>query len=348
MANKIISATSKNYYTGDPNGLVIIGIDTDPEVDIDNPRLDRSSNSKEPQQAMVDSMGIVGNIEPVEVIKITCDTSDPLAFIGQDGKPQKYKLEVNFGRWRIRAARKYNEQNNLKVGDPGYVQIKFMIAGRHDSNQIMAQRMMVENHHRRSIDPIEEAKEIQRLASLGMDIKELANALGMSVSSINNKLSLNKLTPNLQDKVSSGDLGPSVSYELSKLDNQEDQELAAEVLTEDNRKPSIQQTREVVQQIQNQNEQLSANPTDVQNTSTESVVRPVKPRKPNKAQIVEMRDALKGRYPQIESALSWVLTGNTEEFTEAIKSFQNEDTQDMPPMKPAQESDALGGTMTLQ
>lgn len=80
------------------------------------------------------------------------------------------------------------------------------------------EQQLIENLLRSDLRPLEEAKAFQQLIDLnGWTGKELSAAIHVTQSRITRALSLLKLPADIQAQVESGDLAPSVAYELSKL-----------------------------------------------------------------------------------------------------------------------------------
>lgn len=228
MGNKALNARSNEGFFVDPLCCVIQGYD--PHTSEDHPQCDpESNNGPGPSEGMISSVGVLGNVQQIELVKAPCSPDDPNSFIGLDGKREPYMTTVNIGRWRVRAARIWNERHKLSRGDEGYVLLKARLAGRYDSEIAAAHRQLAENHHRREVNPIDEAKNIWRLHTVcRMPLKELADTLGISVTSVHNKLSLNTLTPEISEQVRAGEIKPSAAFEVAKAATPE---LQAEALS---------------------------------------------------------------------------------------------------------------------
>ena len=93
---------------------------------------------------------------------------------------------------------------------------------------------LIENLLREDLAPVEQARayrEMMRLNEWGTN--QLARELHIPPSAVSQALSLLELPAPIQEKIDSGQLAPSVGYELSKLDDPDRQaELAGRVATE--------------------------------------------------------------------------------------------------------------------
>jgi ParB family chromosome partitioning protein len=100
-----------------------------------------------------------------------------------------------------------------------------------------AQRLieqLAENIIRADLQPIEQAKAFRRLMDLnGWSARQLAREMHIADANIVRALALLDLPVAVQTQVESGRLAPSVAYEVSRLDNPEEQvSLADRVVTE--------------------------------------------------------------------------------------------------------------------
>lgn len=80
---------------------------------------------------------------------------------------------------------------------------------------------LIENIHRKSMDPVEEAEAFRKYASeYGWgSAMQLANKLGKSASYISRRLSLLNLPADVVDRIRAGDITPSVAEELARIKN---------------------------------------------------------------------------------------------------------------------------------
>ncbi len=93
---------------------------------------------------------------------------------------------------------------------------------------------LIENCLREDLQPIEQARAFRTLLDRnGWSAVRLAKALSLNNSTIIRALSLLDLPEAVQGRVESGELAPSVAYEVSKLDDPDDQsEVAERVISE--------------------------------------------------------------------------------------------------------------------
>ena len=88
----------------------------------------------------------------------------------------------------------------------------------------LREQQLVENLLRTDLKPLEEAKAYQSLMELnGWNGKQVAKALRVTTSRISRHLGLLDLPPDVQRQVDAGTLPKSFAYEISKLDNSEQQ-----------------------------------------------------------------------------------------------------------------------------
>ncbi|WP_435011997.1 ParB/RepB/Spo0J family partition protein (plasmid) [Tundrisphaera lichenicola] len=108
-----------------------------------------------------------------------------------------------------------------------------IVEGDRTDSQIL-EMQLVENCLREDLQPIEQARAFRTLmARNGWPALRLAQALHMSESTIIKALALLTLPCTVQDRVEAGELAPSVAYEVSKLQDSDDQaEVAARVVAE--------------------------------------------------------------------------------------------------------------------
>jgi ParB family chromosome partitioning protein len=88
---------------------------------------------------------------------------------------------------------------------------------------------LAENIIRADLQPIEQAKAFRRLIDLnGWSARQLAREMHIADANIVRALALLELPAGVQVQVETGRLAPSVAYEVSRLDNPEEQTVLAE------------------------------------------------------------------------------------------------------------------------
>ncbi|MDI6852979.1 MAG: ParB/RepB/Spo0J family partition protein [Deltaproteobacteria bacterium] len=93
-------------------------------------------------------------------------------------------------------------------------------------DQQVAEMALVENIQRQDLTPLEEARAFQSMIDSGYTHEELAQKLGFKqVWRVDERLSLLKLAPKLQEALVQGIISPSQAFEMSRLANPDDQEL---------------------------------------------------------------------------------------------------------------------------
>lgn len=89
------------------------------------------------------------------------------------------------------------------------------------------EQQLIENLLRSDLRPIEQAKAFQQLITLnGWSGKELAEALRITPSKVARSLALLKLPQDIQARIESSEISPTVAYEVSKLEREEQQRAA--------------------------------------------------------------------------------------------------------------------------
>jgi ParB family chromosome partitioning protein len=93
---------------------------------------------------------------------------------------------------------------------------------------------LVENAVREGLKPVEQAKAFRTLMDgLGLTQLQLASKLQISQATVSQSLSLLELVESAQSQVDSGDLAPSIAYQIAKVqDPDEQRDLAARVVNE--------------------------------------------------------------------------------------------------------------------
>jgi len=105
---------------------------------------------------------------------------------------------------------------------------------------------LVENIHRESLNPIDEAEAYQQLIDMGHNVSEVARRVGKSRYYISKRLRLLRLHPTLREKVRHRTLTPGHSQTLLRLEPEQQLSLAEEIEAEG---LSEKQTRERVRDI---------------------------------------------------------------------------------------------------
>lgn len=91
------------------------------------------------------------------------------------------------------------------------------------------QEQLIENALREDLRPTEQAKAYKQLSEMNAwSANDLADALHISKSAVIKALALLKLPEDIQRRVDSGEIPATTAYELSKLDDQEQQQQLAQ------------------------------------------------------------------------------------------------------------------------
>jgi ParB family chromosome partitioning protein len=96
------------------------------------------------------------------------------------------------------------------------------------SDELLALQL-VENALREDLKPVEQARAFRRLIDAkGWSTRELATELHVAQSSVVRALALLELPAEVQEQVEQGALGPTLAYEVAKLERPEDQVAVAQ------------------------------------------------------------------------------------------------------------------------
>ncbi len=133
----------------------------------------------------------------------------------------RYLIVTGERRWRA----------SILAGRPTIAAV--ILEGERTGSQVL-EMQLVENCLREDLQPIEQARAFRALMDRnGWTAARLAEALQLTGASVTRALSLLDLPCTVQDAVASGELAPSVAYEVSKLDDPDAQrEVAARVVAE--------------------------------------------------------------------------------------------------------------------
>jgi ParB family chromosome partitioning protein len=103
-----------------------------------------------------------------------------------------------------------------------------------DPDEILEDQL-VENCLREDLKPVEQARAFRALIDRrGWSYRQLSEHLHVAPASVARALALLDLPEDLQGRVEAGELAPSVAYEVSRLDSQDDQRAVADrVVSED-------------------------------------------------------------------------------------------------------------------
>jgi len=133
----------------------------------------------------------------------------------------RYLIVTGERRWRA----------SILAGRPTIAAV--ILEGQRTDSQVL-EMQLVENALREDLQPIEQARAFRTLMERNdWTAARLAEALQLTGASVTRALALLDLPYTVQDAVASGELAPSVAYEVSKLDDPEAQrEVAARVVAE--------------------------------------------------------------------------------------------------------------------
>jgi ParB family chromosome partitioning protein len=163
-----------------------------------NPRQPRSAFDEESLQELTASIEAVGVLQPIVV------------------RPRGERFQIVMGERRVRAARAAGQQRI-----PAVVRIT--------EDDFLLRDALLENIHRKDLNPLEEAAAYEHLlADFGITHEELAGRLGRSRSVITNAMRLLRLPPGVQRRIAAGTLSAGHARTVASLKDPEQQELLAD------------------------------------------------------------------------------------------------------------------------
>jgi ParB family chromosome partitioning protein len=191
-------AVSKNtFYYFDPKSLLVVD-------DVKHPLYDERVNLPLDEH-LVKSIMVKGVVEPV-IVRLN----------GKDKKGVPI-VEVIDGRQRVRAAREANNRLEKEGKEP----VRVPGVNRRGEDADLFGVMVSANEIRQSDGPLTRAKKIQKYISMGRTEDEAAITFGCSSATIKNLLGLLDLHPQVQAKISSGEIPVMVADKLRKLPQDE-------------------------------------------------------------------------------------------------------------------------------
>jgi ParB family transcriptional regulator, chromosome partitioning protein len=188
---------------------------------VPDPDQPRTEFDPEAIARLAESLKVHGQIQPISV-----RWSDDMG---------RYLIVTGERRWRA----------SILAARPTIAAV--IIEGERTESQLL-EMQLVENCLREDLQPIEQAKAFRTLMDRnGWPAARLAEALQLTGASVTRALALLDLPYTVQDAVASGELAPSVAYEVSKLeDPQAQKEVAARVVAEKlNRAETVEAVRQV-------------------------------------------------------------------------------------------------------
>lgn len=121
------------------------------------------------------------------------------------------RLKLNSGFRRLRLV------NEINAEAPGtIVRVPVLLTDRFANEPDLLIDQMLENAFRTDADPLDEAKAFNALFHHGMEVKEIAERLGHTVSYIQGRLSLLSTTPAIQKAVKNKELGVTAAQSIAK------------------------------------------------------------------------------------------------------------------------------------
>jgi ParB family chromosome partitioning protein len=188
-----------NAFAVDPGKLTIVGYDTDdgPEHPLYDKRVKLPVDENLAKDMLLN--GFRGAIE-----------------VRRNGD----KLEVVFGRQRVKAARKVNEWAKERNLEPVLVSC-FVKKG---TDAAMFGVRIGENIHRKGLGLLDMADELRRYLDMGRTEEDAAVTFGMTKTNVKNLMRLNDLDGQVRKAVEDEELSPSAAAALAELSREEQRE----------------------------------------------------------------------------------------------------------------------------
>ena len=161
-------------------------------------------------------------------------------------QPIRVRWSQEADRWIIIAGeRRYRAA--VKAGLPTLLCVE--AKGTMTADEVLEDQL-IENCVREDLKPIEQARAFKTLVDLrGCSYRQLAEMLNISHMAVSRAMTLLELPEDVQDRVTAGELAPSVAVEVAKLEDPDEQrEVAARVVTEGlNRAEAVEVVRQVAE-----------------------------------------------------------------------------------------------------
>jgi ParB family chromosome partitioning protein len=146
-------------------------------------------------------------------------------------QPVRVRWHGDYGKWVVVAGeRRYRAALRAGLAKLACV----FVEDENVSAALVLEEQLVENCLRCDLKPIEQAQAFRRLMDLtGMTGKDVAQRLKIHPTTVTRTLQLLDLPPQVQEKIETGAIAPSVGIELSKLPDEREQiEVADRIVTE--------------------------------------------------------------------------------------------------------------------
>lgn len=194
----------------DPENIIIVGLDT-MEKDKTSPLYDERVDM-ELQEELVASIrehGVQQNVVALE---------------------KNGKLVCVDGRQRVRAARELNRR--VVEGGGNKDDLVKVPVTRYASNGSGLMGLGIALNEIRYEDPVPiKAAKLQRYLNLGRTMDDAARAFGVTITTLQNWLSINTLEDELKEQVDDGTLSVNAAVDLSQMEAQDQKKVAEEVKT---------------------------------------------------------------------------------------------------------------------
>jgi len=192
----------------EPENIIIVGLDTIEKTQ-DSPLYDERVEMDLPEEliASIREHGVQQNVVALE---------------------KNGKLVCVDGRQRVRAARELNRR--IVEGGGNKDDLVKVPVTRYVANGVGLMGLGIALNEIRYEDPVPvKAAKLQRYLKLGRTMEDASRAFGVQIPTLQNWLSIGKLTDELQSEVNNGTLSVNDAVDLSSMDESDQQKVAAEV-----------------------------------------------------------------------------------------------------------------------
>lgn len=269
MSKTTVNLGRKSAYTADPTDLTIIGLDTDHKQG-EHPLWDERSKAQL-DESMVLNIMVYGVIKPVVCVR----EGDDLLLVD--------------GRQRVLSAREANK----RLAAQGSPVVKVPLLMRNGEDHRLLGVMVSANEHRRADDMLVKAAKAQRMLDFEATVEEVANAFGVTPTTIEEWQRLLGASTKVKKAVRAGKLSATAAATLAKLGREEQEAKLADMVARG--RTTVAEAEKVVAEAKGKKKPASAAPTNPA------------PKKALLRRMLTSPETGKHLHPEAEAMLAWVL-----------------------------------------
>jgi ParB family chromosome partitioning protein len=215
-SKKALDYPATEMFKVPPEELVVIGIDT-ADTAATHPFYDRRVKTHPPTENMIQSLEILGQLQPVTVTK--------------NGKREDGTdiIEVIFGQRRVRSMRIANERRKLRGNEPPMA-CRCVVATGDELRLLMMRK--AENAIRQDDEPLQIAEDVAEFLRKSDDRHLTCVTFGITDQTLKHYLTVAGLHTEVKKQIKAGKLSPAAAAPLAKYPLQEQPTKLEEVLTD--------------------------------------------------------------------------------------------------------------------